>query len=605
MRKTLFFLFLIGLLCLPVFAQKGLTDPQELETFLDSVMAAQLKEHNIGSATLAVVKDGKVWLKKGYGYVDYVNKAPIDPDRTIFRPGSVSKLFTWTAIMQLVDQGKIKLDDDVNKYLRDFQIKNPYPRPITIADLLTHTAGFDDSGASTMFTKYEQLYPLKDFLKLHQPPVILPPGKLASYSNYGTTLAGYIVESVSGLPYNEYIRQRIFLPLGMNSSTFDQKQTPFLAQNVASGNLYNNGKFEKQGFDYVEVVPAGALCSTAPDMAKFMLAHLTADPRLMKPATYRLMQAPHFGYRPGMNQMCYGFYELSRNSRRIIAHEGNVGQFASLLALFPNEQLGLFVSYSSMGGSFARNDLLKAIVDRYYPEPVPPPARVDLQKEAGLINGTYLIQRRPHSTFLNFALLTAPATRITVQKDNTVLVDDKILVPTGEPLTFRELKSGDRWWFFTRDGRTYYPTIPPVLYEKQTWSESAELHKLIFGFCSWVFLAALIGWPAAWIRRKKFSLAHALSWTVCLLFLAGFILLSLTFMSDFEKIMYEPAPLVPYLAVLLAAAGLAVIVVIVNIRAWVKGDWTLWGRLSYTAVTATMLLFTWELNYCNILGFKF
>jgi CubicO group peptidase (beta-lactamase class C family) len=602
MKKTVLALLAIVLFVVPVFAQNVLSDPKELESFLDGVMAAHLKDYQIGSATLAVVKDGKVWFKKGYGYEDYVNNVPIDPDRTIFRPGSVSKLFTWTAIMQLVDQGKIKLDDDVNKHLKDFQIKSPYPQPITIANLLTHTAGFDDSSISNFFTKYEELYPLKDYVRQHQPAVIMPPGKISSYSNYGTMLAGYIVEAVSGLPYNEYIRQRIFVPLGMNSSTFDQKQTPLLVENMASGNLYHNGKFEKQDFDYIEVVPAGALCSTAADMAKFMLAHLTADPRLMKPATYRLMHAPHFGYRPGWNQMCYGFYELNLNGRRLIAHEGDISNFCSLLALLPAERLGLFVSYSSRGGGKARRELLKAIVDRYYPQPLPPVAPADLKKEAGLINGTYVMIRRPHSTFEKITFLPGPSIKIAVQKDNTVLVNDKRLVPAGEPLTFWELYSGYKRCFFTRDGRTYYYNdMPPILFEKQAWFEAAWFHGLVAGFCSWIFLAALIGWPAAWLRQKKFSAGHALAWAVCLLFVVGF---PLTFLN-LDAGTDDPAVLVPYLTVLLVAAGLAAIVVIVNLRAWVKGDWTLWGRLRYTLVTIALLVFIWWLNYWNLLGFKF
>lgn len=602
MRKTILVLLAVALFYAPALAKNGIADPKELGSFLDGVMAAHIKDNNIGSLTLSVVKDGKIFFKKGYGYVDYEKRLPVNADTTLFRPGSISKLFTWTALMQLVDQGKVKLGDDVNKYLKDFKIKNPYPRPITIADLLTHTAGFDDSGVSTFFKKYRDLYPIKDYLKQHQPPVIMQPGKFSSYSNYGTTLAGYIVEEVSGLPYNEYVRQRIFVPLGMNSSTFDQKQTPFLIKNSASGNLYKEGKFEKQDFAYVEVGPAGALSSTAADMAKFMLAHLTADPRLMKPATYRLMHAPHFGYGPGLNQMCYGFYELNANGRRIIAHEGDVGDFHSLLALLPNEQIGLFVSYGSHGGGKVRRDLLKIILDRYYPEPLPPIAKVDLKKEAGLINGTYIMNRRPHTTFEKFALLMAPGTKISVQKDNTVLVDDKKMVPTGKPLTFWELYSGYRRIFFNRDGRTYYyNNMPPILFEKQTWSESAEFHKLVYGLCSWVFLAAFISWPVAWIRQKKFSAGHALSWAVCLLFLVGVPLILL----NFEAGMDDPAVLVPYLTALLAAAGLAAIVVIVNIRAWVKADWTLGGRLRYSAVTAAMLVFIWWLNYWNLLGFKF
>jgi len=180
-----------------------LTDPHDLETFLDGMLAAQLKDDHIPGATVSVVKDGKVLFAKGYGYADIQRREPVNAATTIFRVGSVSKLLTGTAVMQLAEEGKVNLHADVNTYLKTFQIPATYPQPITLANLLTHTAGFEDSGISNYVPTAHDLQPLGPWLATHMPARVRAPGVFASYSNYGATLAGYIVEQVSGVPFDQ------------------------------------------------------------------------------------------------------------------------------------------------------------------------------------------------------------------------------------------------------------------------------------------------------------------------------------------------------------------------------------------------------------------
>ncbi len=134
-----------------LFAQPG--SREDLEAFLDGVLAAEMRSHSIASATVSVVKDGELFFAKGYGYADRESRRPVDPERTLFRPGSISKLFTWTAVMQLVEQGKIDLDADVNEYLTDFRIPDTFPEPITMEHLMTHTPGFEDGGLGYLLIK--------------------------------------------------------------------------------------------------------------------------------------------------------------------------------------------------------------------------------------------------------------------------------------------------------------------------------------------------------------------------------------------------------------------------------------------------------------------
>jgi CubicO group peptidase (beta-lactamase class C family) len=206
---------------------------QDLEAFLDGIVPLQLERDDIAGATIAVVKDGKLLFAKGYGYADYKNKKPVSADETLFRPGSSGKLFTWTAVMQLVEQGKLDLDRDVNTYL-DFKIPDAFGQAITLKNLLTHTPGFEEQ-IKDLFSVGSESPNLGAYLKTHIPKRIYPPGTVPAYSNYGAALAGYIVERVSGHPFNEYIEENIFKPLGMTHSTIVQPLPATLSPYMSTG----------------------------------------------------------------------------------------------------------------------------------------------------------------------------------------------------------------------------------------------------------------------------------------------------------------------------------------------------------------------------------
>ncbi|MFV9630163.1 MAG: serine hydrolase domain-containing protein [Methanosarcinales archaeon] len=201
--------------------RQGPTDPQELEAFIDGVMVAQMEAYYIPGATISVVKDGELFFAKGYGYADMEYGKPVIANETLFRIGSVSKLFTWTAVMQLAEQGKLDLNADVNTYLTDFKIPDTYPEPITLAHLMTHTAGFEDY--HRIFARSaDDIEPLGEYLANNMPARVRPPGEFIAYSNYGTSLAGYIVEEVSSMPFDVYIEENIYKPLDIQRSTFRQ-----------------------------------------------------------------------------------------------------------------------------------------------------------------------------------------------------------------------------------------------------------------------------------------------------------------------------------------------------------------------------------------------
>ena len=185
---------------------------EDVGAFLDGILPQQLAREDIAGAVVSVVKDGKVLFARGYGYADVEKKTPVSPDNTLFRPGSISKLFTWTAVMQLVEQGKLDLDRDVNDYI-DYKIPATFPKPITLRNVMTHTPGFEETAQELFVADAKDMKPLGAYLKAHLPERVYPPGTTPAYSNYATAMAGYIVQRVSGQPFDDYIEEHILKPL--------------------------------------------------------------------------------------------------------------------------------------------------------------------------------------------------------------------------------------------------------------------------------------------------------------------------------------------------------------------------------------------------------
>src|SRR5438477_4598852 len=285
---------------------------QDFEAFLDALIPSQLQNRDIAGAVVSVVKDGQVLFVKGYGYADVTAKKSVMADQTLFRPGSISKLFTATAVMQLVEHGKLDLDRDVNEYL-DFAIPKTYPEPVTLRRLLTHTAGFEDTLKNLFVAHESDMKALRTYLVNQTPQRIFPPGKIPSYSNYGFSVAGYIVERVSGEKFERYIDNHILKPLRMTNSTFDQPLPVTLAQQISQS--YLTAAKKPRDFEFVQASPAGALSTTAVDMTRFILAFLQDGAvdgvAILKPETVRQMETRQFELHPMLNGLDVTFLEYS------------------------------------------------------------------------------------------------------------------------------------------------------------------------------------------------------------------------------------------------------------------------------------------------------
>jgi CubicO group peptidase (beta-lactamase class C family) len=203
------------------------------ESFIDGVMAAQRQARHFAGAVVVVVSDGRIAFEKGYGYADFAERTPVDPARTLFRVASNSKMFVWTAVMQLVEQGRLDLHTDVNRYLKGVQVPATFPEPITLEHLMTHTAGFEDRVIGLFSRSADGVRPLADAVKADMPRRVFAPGTVPAYSNYGTALASLIVEQVSGVPYEQYVEDRILAPLGMQHATVRQPVPGDLAMDLS------------------------------------------------------------------------------------------------------------------------------------------------------------------------------------------------------------------------------------------------------------------------------------------------------------------------------------------------------------------------------------
>src|ERR1035438_452151 len=265
----------------------------DLEAFLNGFVPYALKNADIAGLTLVVVKDGQILFEKGYGDADVRTERAMDPGLTLIRPGSTSKLFTWTAVMQLVEQGKLDLDRDINDYL-DFKVNSSFSKPITMRNLMTHRAGFEEGIKSILTYDPKQFITTEDYLKNHPRPTLFPPGEVPAYSNYGAALAGYIVQRVSGEPFEGYVERHICAPLGMPRSPFQQPVPERLRADLSQG--YMTASEPPRRFEMITTAPAGGMSTTADDMAKFMIAYLQEgryqENRILKPETVHQMFEP-------------------------------------------------------------------------------------------------------------------------------------------------------------------------------------------------------------------------------------------------------------------------------------------------------------------------
>src|SRR5262249_54534415 len=504
----------------PLTAPAPALTKEDFETFLNALIPSQLQNRNIAGAVVSVVKDGQVLFQKGYGYADVEANKPVLPDQSLFRPGSISKLFTATAVMQLVEQGKLDLDRDVNDYL-DFTIPKSYPEPVTLRQLLTHTGGFEETLKNLFVAHESDLKPLRMYLVNQVPVRIFPPGKIPSYSNYGFTLAGYIVERVSGEKFERYIENHILKLLEMKNSTFDQPLPAQLAPQMSKG--YLSASKKPRDFEFVQAAPAGALSTTAADMTRFMLAFLQDGAvdgvSILKPETVRQMETRQFEFHPMLPGLGITFMEYLINPIRIIAHGGDTVYFHSDMILVPDAHFGYFLSYNSLGKDVGggRGEVWRTFTNRYFQSASQTNTDVDpgtAKSDGHAVHGLYDGTRRGETTLLRILALIG---QFSVRSDKEgVLQIEGMKNQSGElkrwreiaPLVYREIDGLERIGF-RRDASGFVgEMLPfPAVYEGQrvSWYASKIFIGLVIGGSLLLALLTVLLWPVAAMIRKRYQ----------------------------------------------------------------------------------------------------
>lgn len=597
---------------------------KDLEKSIDKFFASTMEKRRIPGAVFIMVKDGQILLAKGYGYADIGRQRPIVPEKTIFRAGSISKLFTATAVMQLHEKGLLKLDENVNHYLKRFQLEENFPQPVTMADLLTHTAGLAEHIHGQHTLDQARWRPLGEYLARRMPPRIMPPGEIFSYNDHGFSLAGFVVEEITGTPFETYVEKNIFEPLGMERSSFRQRLPSALESDLAIGYKYKKGKHLPYQLDYCQTVPAACLYTTAYDIARFMIAHLQdgryGQMHILKETTAQEMHRRHFSHHPKLRGRAYGFSELFVNGQRVIFHDGGMPGFISRLCLLPEKDMGFFVSYNSDNLGL-KSELTASIFDYLYPfEEKPSPFLTPSvsSSQVAAFEGDFSEVAGFSSSALKIGSVLQSLVTVKRTSKNTLAMFGSEYAEV-EPLLFQD-KDGNRVAFkLDENNRVRYLFVGSGAFERLAWFETPRTLLVFVGLFVLTFLPLGIVWPVGrvlWPAKFRLSwkrifpsgrsLASLVSFLI-LFFLIGFVVLFLQ-LDNYWSIMRNEFPwswMTKLLAVPIITSLLTLALLFFSVRAWIKKQGTTRGRLFFSFVSVAALLFIWVLQQWNLLGFKY
>jgi CubicO group peptidase (beta-lactamase class C family) len=495
----------------------------DLSAFLDGYVPVEMDRAGVAGLAVAVVADGHVVLARGYGSADRARRVPVSAERTLFRIGSISKLFAWTAVMQLVEQHRLDLDADVQRYV-DFPLPAGPGRPVTMRDLMTHAAGYEETVRGMWAVDGEPADDLRGYLVAHAPARIFPAGRVVAYSNWGATLAGYVVQRVSGEPFARYVDRHVLQPLGMARTSFAQPLPAAIAGDASAG--YAEAADPAKGFETIRVAPAGAASSSAADMARFMIAELgdgsvDGGARILRPETIAQMQAPQFRPAPQVPAMGLGFWQDGGFDERVVGHGGDTQWFHSGLYLLPGRHVGVFVSQNSAGRRALRDELMRRFMARYFPDaPAAVPAGRPPASETDGLPGRYIDSRRNESGALALATLTSQ-TSIAIDDAGTMTVggakglDDRpVRLRWRGPGTWQDERDPARRLFFWRDagGRWNYAGHVPVVVGQRVegWRDARVFDGVLFAALGTMALT-LAAWPVAALVRRHFRRRHGLA----------------------------------------------------------------------------------------------
>lgn len=488
---------------------RGAITAAAVRRYFDKSVPRSLERFHVPGATVAVVHGDHMVFSAGYGLADVEDRVPFDPARSLVRIASITKLFTWTAVMQQVGAGRLNLDIDVNRYLRSFQVPDTFAQPVTLRTLMTHTAGFEDRVIGIGARRAREVPPLGDELAAHMPGRIRPPGVVSAYSNYGAALAGYIVAEVSGQPWDRYVTDRILRPLGMRHSTASEPVPASLAHDAAHSYETDGDGYRRSPFVFDRLEPDGAISATADDMARFMLAHLNEgrgadDARILDADTTRQMHAHAFTMHRAIDGWTLGFKERTFAGHRAVMHDGGWEQFQSALVLVPDADLGVFISYNGDGGAEALTDVLPAFFDK-----VLAPGDTDGADSAAAASDgvtatlpAFYQPTRTNRTTVEKVVTLLSATRASIADDGTLAFNGRRWHPVGGAV-WREVDGTERLAAVAgRDGAVAYLATDRTTFARVPAYETAPGALVVLALFAVPAASLLLGLPAVALLRR-------------------------------------------------------------------------------------------------------
>jgi CubicO group peptidase (beta-lactamase class C family) len=542
--------------------------------------------------------------------------------------------------MQLAEQGKLDLDADINTYL-DFHIPDTYPQPITLKHLLTHTSGFEDRWFGSAVTDARGLLPPRDWLVSDIWARVNPPGEYARYSNYNAILAGYIVAQVSGQPYDQYIQEHIFDPLGMAHSSAEWTLPAELIPLESLGYTFAHGAFQPfpDYFGQPAGMPSGGHHATVTDMARFMIAHLQdgrysdaaiSEARILKDSTTQRMHTTLYTPDPRLGGTAYGMFDWSDNGQKMLGNEGYLPPMHSEMLLLPDQNLGIYVNYNSEGGGMLtaqHTGFQRAFFDHYYPAPevapIEPPA--DFGERADRFVGVYNTLG-PSTTLVKIGALFGGgyAVKISNPGDGTLLFGMEgieLRFAEVEPLYFRQV-GGPFAIVFREDDRgrithLFTDLMPQYSLLRLDWYQTPSFNMALLQACLLIFLSMVAVSLIRWIRNRRrggnwksaSSSIRAADWIILsisilnLVFVAG-LMWGVT--QSMQNILLDVSPIIKVVLGLgLLSAALTVAALVYTVLAWKDKYWSIGSRLHYTVAAIAAVVFVWFLNYWNLLGWRY
>jgi len=614
----------------------------DLSGLVYEAFAGAMKKHGIPGGVVVIVRDGAVAFARGLGHADLERQAPVDPERTLFYLASVTKCFTATAVMQQVEQGRLDLERDVNDYLRHFMIPPTFSEPVTLRWLLTHTAGFDDRNIGYVARNAADALPMGEYLRRAMPTRVMPPGGCISYSNHGFGLAGYLVELASGLEFCDYLQRNVLNVLGMNHSTAHTPPPPELSAYMASMYFYNAAlrRYEPAAPGYRNIPPAGTVWASGADMGRFLLAQLqggAAGPgRILQEETVRRMHARQFSHHPALPGFAFGFYERFHAGMRILEHAGGYIGAATLLAILPEKNIGIFMA-ANQNTTAPHYAALQALLEGLAPATGRPDkdasqAPAGWPARARRFEGSYQNTRYSRQSVEKIAILDSQIW-VAAAAEGTLALrprngSETRWVEVG-PLLFRRLGSEEQLSFREDSGGRVthlFMSLPgsalPSAFEKLSWPDTLAVQLPFMTATGAIFLSTFTLWPLAvllrkavrWLRgapRRGFTAGKlpavlaAGAGMLAVLFFAGLDQMLGNSQYRLRLVYGMTAEMTALLWIPILVTPLACLLGYFAAQSWRRRYWGLPTRIYYALVAlAALLLIPFFWNW-NLLGFRY